>query len=124
MNEWGLARDEFVDNANFPNQLYIREARRMLGEYVMTQRDIQTLLTKPDAIGMGSYNSDSHNVQRVLDRNGFIRNEGDVQVEVLPTRSLTACCCPKRPKCRICWFPYASRQVTWHTAPSAWSRST
>lgn len=84
VNEWGLARDEFVDNGNFPNQLYIREARRMVGEYVMTQRDIQTDLSKPDAIGMGSYNSDSHNVQRIVNRDGYIRNEGDMQVAVKP----------------------------------------
>lgn len=84
INEWGLAKDEFVDNRNFPNQLYIREARRMVGEYVMTQKDIQTELTKPDAIGMGSYNSDSHNVQRIVNRDGFLRNEGDMQVPVKP----------------------------------------
>src|SRR5207302_9080302 len=83
-NEWGLARDEFTDTGNFPNQLYIREARRMIGEYVMTQKDIQTDLTKPDPIGMGSYNSDSHNVQRIVNRDGFVRNEGDMQVPVQP----------------------------------------
>jgi len=84
VNEWGLAKDEFVDNGNFPNQLYIREARRLVGEYVMTQRDIQTEVAKPDPIGMGSYNSDSHNIQRVVNRDGFLRNEGDVQVPVTP----------------------------------------
>ena len=84
VNEWGLAKDEFTDNQNFPHQLYIREARRMVGEYVMTQKDIQTDLTKPDPIGMGSYNSDSHNVQRVVNRDGFLRNEGDMQVPVKP----------------------------------------
>ncbi|MBS1858003.1 MAG: FAD-dependent oxidoreductase [Acidobacteria bacterium] len=83
-NEWGLARDEFPDNGHFPNQLYIREARRMVGEYVMTQKDIQTDLAKPDPIGMGSYNSDSHNVQRVVNQDGFVRNEGDMQVAVKP----------------------------------------
>ena len=83
-NEWGLARDEFTDNGNFPNQLYIREARRMVGEYVMIQQDIQTGLTKPDPIGMGSYNSDSHNVQRIVNQDGFVRNEGDMQVPVTP----------------------------------------
>src|SRR5215475_4312066 len=56
----------------------------MIGEYVMTQKDIQTDLTKPDAIGMGSYNSDSHNVQRIVNREGFVRNEGDMQVAVKP----------------------------------------
>jgi hypothetical protein len=83
-NEWGLAKDEFLDTGNFPHQLYIREARRMVGEYVMSQKDIQTELTKPDPIGMGSYNSDSHNVQRVVNKDGFVRNEGDMQVAVQP----------------------------------------
>jgi hypothetical protein len=83
-NEWGLSRDEFADNGHWPYQLYIREARRMVGEYVMSQKDIQTELTKPDPIGMGSYNSDSHNVQRIANRDGFVRNEGDMQVPVKP----------------------------------------
>ena len=56
----------------------------MVGEYVMSQKDIQTELTKPDPIGMGSYNSDSHNVQRIVNRDGFVRNEGDMQVAVKP----------------------------------------
>jgi len=84
INEWGLAKDEFIDTRHFPSQLYIREARRMAGEFVMTQKDIQTDLTKPDAIGMGSYNSDSHNVERIRNRDGFLRNEGDMQVPVKP----------------------------------------
>ena len=96
MNRWGLAKDEFTDHGNFPWQLYIREARRMVGDYVMTQKDIQTDLAKPDAIGMGSYNSDSHNVERVVNARGFVRNEGDMQVPVepyqIPYRILT----PKR----------------------------
>jgi hypothetical protein len=82
--EWGLAKDEFVDNNHFPTQLYVREARRMVGEYVMSQKDVQTALTKPDVIGMGSYNSDSHNVQRIVNADGFVRNEGDMQVAVKP----------------------------------------
>ncbi|HEY1336589.1 MAG TPA: FAD-dependent oxidoreductase, partial [Bryobacteraceae bacterium] len=96
INEWGLAKDEFTDNGHWPNQLYIREARRMTGEYVMTQRDIQTELTKHDAIGMGSYNSDSHNVQRVVDARGFVRNEGDMQVPVTPYQIPYRVLLPKR----------------------------
>ena len=84
MNQWGLCKDEFTDNRNWPNQLYIRESRRMVGEYVMVQKDLQTELTKPDPIGMGSYNSDSHNVERIVGPDGFVRNEGDMQVAVKP----------------------------------------
>ncbi len=84
MNRWGLCKDEFTDTDNWPHQLYIRESRRMLGEYVMVQQDLQIDVTKPDPIGMGSYNSDSHNVERVIDAKGFVRNEGDMQVPVKP----------------------------------------
>jgi hypothetical protein len=84
VNKWGLAKDEFRDTDHWPNQLYIREARRMVGEYVMTQKDLQTDRTKPDPIGMGSYNSDSHNIQRIVTPDGFVQNEGDVQVPVQP----------------------------------------
>lgn len=83
-NTWGRAKDEFTDNDGWPNQLYIREGRRMLGRYVMRQADLQVERTKPDSIAMGSYNSDSHNVQRVALPDGFARNEGDVQVSVRP----------------------------------------
>lgn len=85
MREWGLCADEFTDADHWPYQLYVREARRMVGEYVMSQKDIQTDLTKPDAIGMGSYNSDSHNVQRRPTADGTgVENEGDMQVPVTP----------------------------------------
>jgi hypothetical protein len=84
MGAYGLCKDEFVDTDHWPRQLYVREARRMVGEYVMTQKDIQTELTKDDVIGMGSYNSDSHNVQRLATPDGFVENEGDMQVPVTP----------------------------------------
>ena len=84
VNEWGLSKDEFVDNGYFPYQLYIREGRRMIGTYVMHQTDLQTTRTKPDSIGMGSYQSDSHNIQRVAREDGTATNEGDVQVAVQP----------------------------------------
>jgi hypothetical protein len=82
--EWGLAKDEFTDTNNWPNQLYVREARRMVGDFVATQKDLQTELTKPDAIGMGSYNSDSHNVQRYATPEGIVLNEGNMEVPVKP----------------------------------------
>jgi hypothetical protein len=84
VNGWGLSKDEFGDNSNFPYQLYIREGRRMVGVYVMRQADLQTTRTKPDSIGMGSYQSDSHNIQRVAREDGTVTNEGDVQVAVKP----------------------------------------
>ena len=81
---WGLAKDEFTDTAHWPNQLYVREARRMVGPFVATQKDLQTARTKPDVIGMGSYNSDSHNVQRHISPEGWVLNEGNVEVPVEP----------------------------------------
>lgn len=82
--EWGLAKDEFADTGHWPHQLYVREARRMVGGFVATQKDLQTERTKPDVIGMGSYNSDSHNVQRHISPEGFVLNEGNVEVPVQP----------------------------------------
>ncbi len=96
VNRWGLARDEFRDTENWPNQLYIREARRMTGDFVMTQKDVQTDLSKPDAIGMGSYNSDSHNVQRFVNAEGNVENEGDMQVAVTPYQIPYRVMVPKR----------------------------
>ena len=97
MKQWGLCRDEFVDNNHWPYQLYVREARRMVGEYVMSQKDIQTELTKPDVIGMGSYNSDSHNVQRRPSADGTaVENEGDMQVRVTPYQIPFRVILPKR----------------------------
>ena len=99
MLEWGLAKDEFADTANWPFQLYVRESRRMVGEYVMMQRDLETELTKPDAIGMGSYNTDSHNVQRYVDETGDAQNEGDVEVPTIPFQIPYRVLLPRRVQC-------------------------
>jgi len=96
LNNWGLCRDEFTDNDHWPYQLYIREARRMVGDFVMTQKDLQTDLAKPDPVGMGSYNSDSHNVERIVNPQGFVRNEGDMQVPVEPYQIPYRIMLPKR----------------------------
>ena len=80
ISKWGLAKDEFIDNGNWPHQLYIREARRMVSDYVNTELDCFRRRETPESIGMGSYNMDSHHVQRYIDENGHVKNEGDVQV--------------------------------------------
>tara|TARA_B110000467_G_C18311508_1_gene478443 strand:+ start:1291 stop:1941 length:651 start_codon:yes stop_codon:yes gene_type:complete len=76
MLEWGYPKDEFEDNGHWTPQLYVREARRMVGSYVMTSRDLQTNRSKEDSIGIGSYGADSHLVQRIVD-NGFVRVQAD-----------------------------------------------
>lgn len=107
MNHWGLCPAEFVDTQHWPRQLYIREDRRMVGEYVMVQKDLQTELTKPDPVGMGSYNSDSHNVQRIVGPDGFVRNEGDMQVAVKPYQIPYRILLPKRSEATNLLVPVA-----------------
>ena len=80
----GLAQDEFTDNGNWPRQMYVREARRMISDYVMTEKNCTRAEVAPDSVGMGAYNMDSHNIQRYITKEGFVRNEGDVQVRVRP----------------------------------------
>ncbi|WP_293667682.1 FAD-dependent oxidoreductase [uncultured Parabacteroides sp.] len=99
VSRFGWAKDEFVDNDNFPTQLYVREARRLNGEYIMTQKNCQGEETVGDAIGMAAYGMDSHNCQRIV-TNGMVKNEGDVEYHGFPPypisyKSIT----PKREEC-------------------------
>ncbi|HKB05763.1 MAG TPA: FAD-dependent oxidoreductase, partial [Gemmataceae bacterium] len=80
MAKWGLAKDEFTDNGNWPHQIYVREARRLVSDYVTTERDCRRTRPTPEPVGMGSYNMDSHNCARYVTPGGFVQNEGDVQV--------------------------------------------
>jgi hypothetical protein len=80
MAKWGLARDEFADNGNWPRQIYVREARRMIGKIVMTENELLKKQPTPESIGMGSYTIDSHNVQRYVTPDGSVQNEGDIGV--------------------------------------------
>ncbi|HBY58726.1 MAG TPA: xanthan lyase [Solibacterales bacterium] len=80
MAQWGLAKDEFKDNANWPHQIYVREARRMIGSFVMTENELLKRRPTPDPVGMGSYGIDSHNIQRYVTPEGYVQNEGDVGV--------------------------------------------
>ena len=108
MKGLGLHKDEFADNGNLPYQLYVREGRRMRGEYVMTQKDVQEDLRKPDSIGMSSHFIDSHHVQRVaLNENEFV-NEGRIwrmgYANQIPYRAIT----PKAAECTNLLVPGAA----------------
>ena len=78
--QWGLAKDEFVENGYWPHQIYVREARRLIGDFVVSERHLRRIDPTPRSIGMGSYNMDSHNVMRYVNANGHVKNEGDVQI--------------------------------------------
>ena len=84
MGQWGLAKDEFRGTGHWPHQIYVREARRMVADFVVTENHVRRTQPTPDSIGMGSYNMDSHNVQRYVARDAdgkaYARNEGDIQV--------------------------------------------
>jgi hypothetical protein len=80
MRKWGLAKDEFKDNGGWPHQIYVREARRMIGAFVMTENELLKKRPTPDSVGMGSYTIDSHNVQRYITPEGYVQNEGDIGV--------------------------------------------
>lgn len=81
---WGLAKDEFVDNGHWPHQIYVRESRRMVSDFVMTEPHLRGDKPTPKPVGMGSYNMDSHNTQRYVaydeDGEAYARNEGDIQI--------------------------------------------
>jgi len=79
MNSWGPCRDEFNTTDGWPNQLYVREARRMISDYVMNENHCRGKDKAEDAIGLAAYNMDSHNIQRLV-KKGLAENEGDVQV--------------------------------------------
>lgn len=79
MQTWGPCKDEFQDTGGWPHQLYVREARRMVSDYVMTEQHCRGRQKAADSIGLAAYNMDSHNCQRIV-KNGHVENEGDVQV--------------------------------------------
>lgn len=80
MRRWGLPKDEFTDNGGWPHQIYVREARRMIGSFVMTEHELMQRRPTPESVGMGSYTIDSHNVQRYITADGSVQNEGDIGV--------------------------------------------
>ena len=80
MSQWGYSRDEFTDNGHWPRQIYVREARRMVGDFVMTEKEVLGKTPVEQSVGMGSYTMDSHNIQRYIKPDGFVQNEGDIGV--------------------------------------------
>ena len=100
VSRWGPCRDEFPDNGGWPTQLYVREARRMISDVVMTQHHCQGKEVVTDPVGMAAYTMDSHHVRRYVDANGHVRNEGDVQVGGFPPYPISwRAIRPKREEC-------------------------
>lgn len=79
MLQWGYPKDEYTDNGNWSPQMYVRESRRMVGAYVMTQHNCEGREVADDAVGMAAYTMDSHNCQRLV-VNGMVKNEGNVEI--------------------------------------------
>ena len=110
ISKWGLAKDEFQENGHWPYQIYVREARRMVSDFVMTELHLSGQRETPNSIGMGSYNMDSHHVQRYVatdvDGKSYVMNEGDVQLDPggpyqIPYQSLI----PKEEECQNLLVP-------------------
>jgi hypothetical protein len=99
MLKWGYPKDEYTNNGNFTPQMYVREARRMLGAYVMTEANCLRKEVVEDGVGMGAYNMDSHNAERIV-LNGMVKNEGDVQLRgISPYPVAYRSIIPKKEQC-------------------------
>jgi hypothetical protein len=83
MQTWGPAKDEFLDTDNWPYQLYVREARRLVSDCVMTEHHCRSQAKAEDSVGLAAYTMDSHNCRRIV-KEGHAENEGDVQVGGFP----------------------------------------
>jgi hypothetical protein len=106
MAQWGLPKDEFTDNGGWPHQIYVREARRMIGSYVMTELDCLDQRETPASVGLGSYVMDSHNVQRYVTPDGYVQNEGDIGVSPpRPYEIAYGALTPKKSQCQNLLVP-------------------
>ncbi len=107
MNTWGLAKDEFIDNRNFPYQIYVREGRRMIGEFVMTQKNVQRndRVDADHAIGYGSYSLDCHEVSRVATEDNKVRTDGDIYISTKPYPISYYSIVPDRKECNNLLVP-------------------
>ena len=123
VSRFGWAKDEFVDNDNFPTQLYVREARRLNGEYIMTQKNCQGEETVGDAIGMAAYGMDSHNCQRIV-TNGMVKMKGMSNIMAShPIRSRTRALRLNAKNVLIYWSPYVFLPPISLSDRSGWNRS-
>ncbi len=103
--QWGLCRDEFTETGGWPTQLYIREARRLVSDYVMTEHECRGGRTAGDSIGLAAYTMDSHNCRRFVQA-GSVRNEGDVQVHGFPPYPISyRAVIPRRGECENLLVP-------------------
>jgi len=106
MQQWGLPKDEFKDNGGWPHQIYVREARRMIGQAVMTENETLGKKAVSESIGMGSYSLDSHNTQRFITKDGFVQNEGDIGVHAKTPYSISyGSIIPKKEDCQNLLVP-------------------
>jgi len=103
---WGLPKDEFNDNGHWAQQLYVREARRLRGEYVVTERDCLNKTSVPDPAGLASYTMDSHYMQYVVGSNGLLHVEGGMEYRLrLPYPVSYRALVPKRGECENLLVP-------------------
>ena len=103
---WGLPKDEFTDNGHWPHQLYVREARRMVSDFVMTEHHCRRKQPVPESIGLAAYTMDSHNVQRHV-KNGMVKNEGDIQLRIPgPYPVSYRAIVPKKAECQNLLVPW------------------
>lgn len=106
MQKWGLPKDEFKDNGGWPHQIYVREARRMLGKEVMTENETLGKKAVNESVGMGSYSLDAHNAQRYVKEDGFVQNEGDIGVHPKTPYAISyASLVPKKEECQNLLVP-------------------
>lgn len=105
MARWGLPADEFPDTGGWPHQLYVRECRRMVSDWVVTEHDCLGYRRAADPVGLGAYAIDSHNCQRVV-VDGRVMNEGDVQVKGFPPYPISyRAIVPRRAECQNLLVP-------------------
>jgi len=104
--KFGLPKDEFKDNGGWPHQIYVREARRMIGQEVMSENETLGKKAVSQSVGMGSYSLDAHNAQRYVKADGFVQNEGDIGVHPKTPYGISyASIIPKKEDCQNLLVP-------------------